>query len=270
MSKFETRASRPSTKRKESRMDQNRAFAEQLDFFFPRFPPKHSEQEFLQVGARTVPLRFVRNEAARRYILRVTREGCARVTVPRRGSLKAAREFLNRHLVWIEKQLQKKELAPCKASEWSHGTEILFRGDKSRVSIDLTSKRICFADQAIPLLGASGNVRAAIERRLRCLAVGELVPRTRELAALHQVAIDRVTVRDQRSRWGSCSARKTISLNWRLIQTPPPVRDYIILHELMHLREMNHSRRFWKQVEAVCPDYAKAENWLKHHSHLLK
>jgi len=75
--------------------------------------------------------------------------------------------------------------------------------------------------------------------------------------------VKRVTVRGQRTRWGSCSRRGTISLNWRLIQTPEDVRDYIILHELAHLRQMNHSDRFWREVERLCPDYRSAERWLK-------
>ena len=61
-----------------------------------------------------------------------------------------------------------------------------------------------------------------------------------------------------------------MSLNWRLIQTPPLVRDYIILHELAHLREMNHSRRFWREVERMCPQYAGAKQWLKQHGELLR
>jgi hypothetical protein len=80
----------------------------------------------------------------------------------------------------------------------------------------------------------------------------------------------RVVVRNQRTRWGSCSRRGTLSLNWRLVQAPVFVRDYIILHELMHLREMNHSARFWRLVEAACPDYAMAERWLKAHANLLR
>jgi predicted metal-dependent hydrolase len=78
-----------------------------------------------------------------------------------------------------------------------------------------------------------------------------------------------VLVRNQRTRWGSCSARRTISLNWRLIQTPPFVRDYIIVHELMHLREMNHSQRFWHQVARAYPRWREAEAWLKQHRRLL-
>jgi hypothetical protein len=77
-------------------------------------------------------------------------------------------------------------------------------------------------------------------------------------------------VRSQKSRWGSCSRRGTISLNWRLIQTPAFVSDYICLHELMHLRQMNHSPRFWREMERVCPDYRMAERWLKEHSGLLR
>ena len=91
-----------------------------------------------------------------------------------------------------------------------------------------------------------------------------------EYAAVHQLPVRRITVRNQRSRWGSCSRRGTISLNWRLIQAPPFVRDYLILHELSHVREMNHSPRFWREVERVCPDYETAERWLKQHSALLK
>jgi predicted metal-dependent hydrolase len=126
------------------------------------------------------------------------------------------------------------------------------------------------ADQFIPITTTFTDFRRAIEQHLRNLAAQELVRRTWELASLHKVMISRVTVRSQRSRWGSCSIKKTISLNWRLIQTPGFVADYIILHELMHLREMNHSRRFWRHVEQVCPDYARAEAWLKAHAGLLR
>jgi predicted metal-dependent hydrolase len=83
------------------------------------------------------------------------------------------------------------------------------------------------------------------------------------------LTVRRVTVRSQRTRWGSCSRRGTISLNWRLIQTPAFVQDYIHLHELAHLIEMNHSEKFWRQVERLCPDYLAAERWLKQHRNLL-
>ena len=78
-----------------------------------------------------------------------------------------------------------------------------------------------------------------------------------------------MSVRSQRTRWGSCSAGGTVSLNWRLIQAPEAVRDYIIYHELMHLREMNHSSRFWDRVAGVCPGWREAERWLKRNASLV-
>jgi len=89
------------------------------------------------------------------------------------------------------------------------------------------------------------------------------------MAALHGCVVSQVSVRNQRTRWGSCSRKGAISLNWRLIQVPESVRDYIILHELMHLREMNHSPRYWAQVAAVCPNYRESEAWLRANSSLL-
>jgi predicted metal-dependent hydrolase len=90
------------------------------------------------------------------------------------------------------------------------------------------------------------------------------------LARKHQVEIQSVQVRAQRSRWGSCSRAGRISLNWRLIQTPEFVRDYIIVHELMHRREMNHSSRFWAHVQNAFPDYIEAERWLRKNASLLR
>ena len=81
--------------------------------------------------------------------------------------------------------------------------------------------------------------------------------------------VTRVSVRNQRTRWGSCTEAGVISLNWRLVQCPEFVSDYIIYHELMHLREMNHSKRFWKAVGEVCPDWKSAEAWLKENGSLL-
>lgn len=126
-----------------------------------------------------------------------------------------------------------------------------------------------FGAETVTMADATGDLRPAIERHLRRLAARELPPRVLELAALHRLPARRVTIRNQRSRWGSCSRRGTISLNWRLVQTPPFVRDYLVLHELAHLKEMNHSRRFWHEVACLCPDYRAAERWLKQHSRLL-
>ena len=100
------------------------------------------------------------------------------------------------------------------------------------------------------------------EPALRARARLELPAALRALAAAHGVTVTRVSVRNQRSRWGACSAQGAITLNWRLILVPAFVRDYVMLHELMHRRELNHSRRFWRHVAAVCPRHQEARRWL--------
>ena len=97
----------------------------------------------------------------------------------------------------------------------------------------------------------------------------ELVPRVGELAHAHGLRVTRVSIRRQRTRWGSCSRLGAISLNWRLVHAPDHVRDYVIVHELMHLREMNHSPRFWAHVDAAFPERRIAEQWLKDHAPYL-
>jgi predicted metal-dependent hydrolase len=97
---------------------------------------------------------------------------------------------------------------------------------------------------------------------LRRRAQKELPPQLLALAAVHGITVSRVSIRNQRSRWGACSSRGSITLNWRLILVPPFVREYVMIHELMHRRELNHSKRFWKHVAAACPQHQDARAWL--------
>jgi predicted metal-dependent hydrolase len=120
---------------------------------------------------------------------------------------------------------------------------------------------VTFADQTMWMTETGVDGRPIIERHMRSLAVVELPPKVLMFAQQHGLIVRRVVVRNQKSRWGSCSRRGTISLNWRLIQAPSFVAEYIVLHELMHLRQMNHSSKFWNEVENVCPEYRSAEKW---------
>jgi predicted metal-dependent hydrolase len=228
-------------------------------------------EDFLHVGARPVRLWLVRNRRARRYVLRLRPDGAARVTIPRGGSLAEGKRFAQRSAAWLEKQLLRQAAQPYRPVAWLAGTEITFRGEHVRLEIDLEGQggSVRFGAETVRVADATGDLRPAIERHLRRLAAQELPARVFELAALHQLSVRRVTIRNQRSRWGSCSRRGTISLNWRLVQVPLFVRDYLVLHELAHLREMNHSRRFWAEVARLCPDFRQAEQWLKQHSRLL-
>jgi len=110
---------------------------------------------------------------------------------------------------------------------------------------------------------------AGEDTALRARAAAELPPQLLALAARHGLTVARVTIRNQRSRWGSCSSRGHITLNYRLLLMPPEVREYILIHELMHLKQANHSIRFWRAVEAACPGFREAERWLKKHGSTL-
>ena len=241
-----------------------------FDFILRPTQTKPAET-FLTVGGRRIPLALIRNLRARRYLLRLRPDGSVRVTIPRHGSASEGRRFAERNTEWVAGQLEKLAAQPVKSKEWRPGTEILFRGEllKLEAGVDGHTGAVQLGGEFIRVPNAGPDLRPAVVRHLWKLAAAEFPPRVLELAAAHQLAVRRVTVRNQRSRWGSCSRRGTISLNWRLIQTPAHVRDYIILHELMHLRQMNHSARFWREVESVCPDYETAERWLKLHSSLL-
>ena len=235
-------------------------------------PPPASPVVHLSVGAESLPLLMVRNPRARRYLLRLRPDGTARVTIPRGGSPAMARQFVERHLAWLERQLQRLQSQPRKPAVWQIGTEILLRGESIRIEAAPCdgSETIRLGGESFRVPDPAADLRPAVEDQLRRLAVRELPPRVLELAARHGLTVRRITVRSQKSRWGSCSRRGTISLNWRLIQTPAFVSDYICLHELMHLRQMNHSPRFWREIESVCPNYRMAERWLKAHSGLLR
>ena len=237
---------------------------------------KHGEPDvvknFMVVRGRQIPLALTRNHRAKRYLLRLLPDGSVRLTIPRRGSVVQGRRFAERNVEWLGRQLERLPAHPIKPKQWLVGTEILFRGEpvKLEAGVNGESNLIRFGGEAVKVTGHDADLRPAIERHLWRLAEKELPPKVLEYTALHQLPVHRISVRNQRSRWGSCSRRGTISLNWRLIQTPAFVRDYILIHEIMHLREMNHSSRFWREVERSCPDYETAERWLKQHSSLLK
>ena len=221
-----------------------------------------------------IPIRVVVNRRARRYILRLLPDGSLRVTVPRRGTEAEARRFAARQIDWIRRQLDRRsEQPPRLPVRWHEGSSIYFRGEIVRIEAMTIGQSGSYrlSAEVIHLGSVSGdNLRPALERALWHRAAKEFPPRVECLAAEHGLSVFRVTVRNQRTRWGSCSRRGTVSLNWRLIQAPPFVSDYVILHELMHLRQMNHSARFWREVATVCPEYAKAERWLKDHADLLR
>ncbi len=212
---------------------------------------------------------FVRNPRARRYVLRLRADGVPRVTIPRGGSLDEAARFVASHDEWIVRQRARLAATPVRRG-WRVGTVVWWRGVKTPVTVASAPDGGCeiAAGDARVLTSAAMSalpvdLRPVLSRRMRAIAAVELPARLRELAARDVLQVSRVVIRDQRTRWGSCAHGGAISLNWRLVQMPDAVRDYVLWHELMHIRVANHSRRFWAEVVRVCPDHAGARAWLR-------
>jgi predicted metal-dependent hydrolase len=232
------------------------------------------QQEFLGIAppaAAKPAVVFVRSAQARRYRLTLRRDGTAVATIPARGSEREARRFVEQHRDWLERARERQARRPRAPEIWTVGTLVLWRGEmrEVRVAAEGARPQVCVAAEVFRVAGLTGDLRPTLEAHFARRARIELPARTWELAAETGVEVKHVTVRNQRSRWGSCSVGGTVSLNWRLVQTPDSVRDYIIYHELMHLREMNHSDRFWARVGEVCPGWREAEHWLKRNGSLL-
>ena len=209
---------------------------------------------------------FVRVRRARKYILRVRPDGSVRVTVPRGGSRAEAQRFLERHAGWLEEERARVRAAYV-TPVWAAGATMWLRGEPVTIRIETcgTTQVARYGDRSTPIPGDAIDLRLYIQRDLRRLARQELGTRLRELAARHALTVAGVTIRNQRSRWGSCSRSGRIALNFRLVQMPPFVSDYVLIHELMHLKQQNHSFRFWRLVGAACPGFREAEAWLKRH-----
>ncbi len=211
------------------------------------------------MDGRVVPVTIARHRRARRYILRVSEDGALRLTVPRGASIIGGLRFAARQTAWIAGEWRR---LATRRTPWRAGTPVLFRGVRTTLTLD-RAVVVC-GDERIPV-GQAADLRAEVEAHLRALAERELPRRTAELAAMHGFRVTRVRVGRARSRWGSCSAAGAIAFNWRLVQMPPAVEDYVICHELAHLRQPNHSVRFWREVAAICPEWRAAERWLRSH-----
>ena len=219
-------------------------------------PPAVPRVRTITVEGRTLPIVIARHRWARRYVARVTPGGEVRLTVPRGASIAAGLAFIEREAVWVASEWRRVQ----QRTRWDHGTQVRYRGEIMLIERDRTT--VTVGDVRIRC-AADDDPRARLEAHWRTEAARELPARCLELAVERGLRPISVRVRNQRSRWGACSGRGAITLNWRLVQMPPDVADYVMLHELAHLRQPNHSRRFWREVESLCPGWRTAERWLK-------
>lgn len=217
------------------------------------------------------PVELRRHRQARRYTLRVKAASRAVVlTMPPRGSIREAKAFAQRNGAWIAARLKRLPdaipFADGGAVSLRGVTHIIVHrpGTRGTVWIEMgdDGALLCVA-------GDAAHVGRRVRDFLKREAKRDLDAASRRYAAALGVAVKRVAVRDQVSRWGSCTAGGVLSYSWRLILAPPHVLDYLAAHEVAHLVEMNHSRAFWRVVTRICPDWQRAKGWLTAHGNAL-
>lgn len=143
------------------------------------------------------------------------------------------------------------------------------RGGSKREAVAFGLQHLGWVGSQLARAGSS-TIGLDERRALRAQAAAELPARLGELAARHQLQVCRVSIRDQRTRWGSCGRDGHICLNWRLMLMPTWVRDYVMLHELMHLKRLDHSPAYWALVAGAYPDYRQARRWLREYGPSLR
>ena len=198
-----------------------------------------------------------RSARSRRLSLRVSNlDGRVTLTMPAGMSLRAAQDFAENKAKWIASAVERR---PCPMLV-GVGAEIPVEG-RSRMVVAGSESTARFADGVIeaPEVSAAPAVLALLKE----LARGRLIAAAERYSGAIGKDFRRLTLKDTRSRWGSCSSEGNLMFSWRLILAPPSVLDYVAAHEVAHLRHMDHSRAFWSMVGKICPDYQAPRNWLR-------
>lgn len=227
--------------------------------------PRPLEPSRLLVGDEVLDVIFRRHAQARRLVLRLNSTGTGvLVTVPPGVSRARALEFTERSRSWIEDRVRARGSLIHLAS----GHVLPLRGIEHDIRHVPGRRGVVSSDPLRRLIHVPGDP-AHVPRRLleflKAEARRDLTKASVKYAGLMGAKFRRITIRDQRSRWGSCSATGDLSYSWRLILAPDYVLDYVAAHEVAHLRHLDHSPRFWRLVLSHCSNAARAKNWLRNH-----
>jgi predicted metal-dependent hydrolase len=222
----------------------------------------------IEIDGRTIMVKPKRHATARRMVLRLDRDGVRfTLTLPKRQSLASARGFIETSKLWMQNTLAHRGSSIDQCID-----TILLRGGAVHIVRTEKLRGLVHFDDETKTLHVPGNEahwRRRLTDWLKQEAEKDLGRASQDYATKMQTRFSKLTVRDQKSRWGSCTAGGALSYSWRLILAPAFVLDYVAAHEVAHLVEMNHGPRFWRLVLKHCLKTRDAKQWLKRNGHTL-
>lgn len=232
--------------------------------------PAPQGRTFVLAG-RPVPYTVRVSRRARLLRLVIRPERGLEVVAPLGTSQQRIEQVLSAKSNWIARTLDRaeRERATAAPPPLVSGHVLPFAGERLRLAVSIGAPsgryRAARSGDALALVvhdDADETIRRALEAWYRHQARAVFAERLAACNAAYGFAYGRVSIKEQKSRWGSCSRRGNLNFNWRLLLAPLPVLDYVVVHELCHLKELNHSERFWRLVARGCPDYRTHRRWL--------
>ncbi|MBL4751358.1 MAG: M48 family metallopeptidase [Amylibacter sp.] len=221
--------------------------------------------EHIGIGDPPITVQIKRSARARRYSLRISnKDGAISLTVPKYAAMGEAVEFARAQEGWMRKHLAKK----LKPLPLVFGGSVLFDGEYRRIEPG-TGRAVRFEDGVLYVPGKPDKLPAKLRAYFKTMARERMVAASAHYADLLGQPLGRITLRDTRSRWGSCTSDGNLMYSWRLIMAPRPVQAYVAAHEVCHLVEMNHSDAYWVLVAGIFPEYKARRGWLKNNGTVL-
>ena len=200
--------------------------------------------------------------------LKITADGLV-VHAPKRISQTLLESLIAQKADWIQKKLSARNENKIPALQWLDGEQLLLLGNSITLALrhDARSRAVSYQPGLLALAMPNHDDESAVSRKVlqwyKKQALTDFARRLEIFSARLGVALPKLLISNARTRWGSCNSKKEVRLNWRLLQAPPHLINYVICHELAHLKEMNHSAKFWAVVASIYPDYKAAEKELK-------
>ena len=229
--------------------------------------PQADQQHLSLPNGERIPYQLERRP--RRTVgLKINQAGLI-VHAPKRISQSQLESMLMSKIDWIQNKLKAQQENALPAFEWKDGASLLLLGNEVILSVapDTANRAVGYTPGllrvALPQPENASQIAKKVIQWYRKQALTDFSRRLEILAAKLGVPTPDLFLSNARSRWGSCNSRQEIRLNWRLLQAPPHIINYVVAHELAHLKEMNHSAKFWAMVEKIYPDYKSAEKELK-------